>query len=353
VRPSRGRSTGFRVGLRGVASDTIRVRSDAPRADVGEWPSGKAPDSGSGDRRFESFLPSQHPTNRDTGLTTLVTVGIGGSANGASDQAAISADGSTIAFRSAASNLVGIDTNGVSDVFVMDRASSVVTRVSVGAGGAQADGASGAPDLDAMGATVAFDSLASNLVAGDTNAFRDVFLHDRAAAETIRVSVAWDGAQGDADSWGPSIAGNGTVLAFVSDAGTFDSRDLNTLADIYAVNLAWSGAWAISLGVGFQAADGPSWAPSISSDGVRVAFVSDADLVADDGNGSADAFVHDLNRERTWRWTLTALDQESNGQVTTAAISGDAGVLAFVSAAADLVAGDTNSVSDVFLRLPE
>jgi Tol biopolymer transport system component len=183
---------------------------------------------------------------------------------------------------------------------------------------------------------------------------RDVFIHDRTAGATSRVSVAWDGAQGDADSWSPSIAGDGTVLAFVSDAGTFDSSDLNVLSDIYAVNLAWSGAWRLSVDADFQDADGPSWAPSVNSDGVRVAFVSDAsDLVTDDANGGADAFVRDLNRERTWRWTLTTLDEESSGEVTTAALSGDASVLAFVSAAADFVSGDTNSVSDVFLRLPE
>lgn len=109
--------------------------------------------------------------------------------HGQSFAPAISPDGRYVAFASSASNLVSGDTNGASDVFVRDRGTGTTTRVSVGAGGAQASGASDSPSVSADGRYVAFRSPASNLVSGDTNAAADVFVRDRGAAATTRMSV--------------------------------------------------------------------------------------------------------------------------------------------------------------------
>ena len=103
-------------------------------------------------------------------MTRRVSVGPGGAqANSDSFDPAISAHGRYVAFASYASNLVAGDTNDTGDVFVRDRVAHVTRRVSVGPGGAQANSDSLRPAISAHGRYVAFDSYASNLVAGDTN----------------------------------------------------------------------------------------------------------------------------------------------------------------------------------------
>ena len=128
------------------------------------------------------------------GVLGRPSVGAGGVlGNGDSFFPAISADGRFVAFMSNASNLVSGDTNGERDVFVRDRAQGTTERVSVATGGAQGIGSSGGPSISGDGRYVAFDSGAANLVAGDTNRKSDIFVRDRKTGKTELVSVATDG----------------------------------------------------------------------------------------------------------------------------------------------------------------
>jgi hypothetical protein len=102
----------------------------------------------------------------------------GAEGDGDSYSASISSDGRYVAFYSGASNLVAGDTNGFGDVFVHDRQTGQTTRVSVDSAGAEGDGDSYLASISSDGRYVAFTSHATNLVAGDTNGFRDVFVHD-------------------------------------------------------------------------------------------------------------------------------------------------------------------------------
>src|SRR5204862_2107304 len=134
--------------------------------------------------------------DRLTGTTERVSVASGGTeGNDASLGFALSADGRFVAFQSDATNLVAGDTNGATDVFVYDRQTGMTERVSVASDGTQANNASSYPVLSADGRFVAFDSAATNLVAGDTNGATDVFVHDRQTGATERASVASGGAQ--------------------------------------------------------------------------------------------------------------------------------------------------------------
>ena len=121
----------------------------------------------------------------------LVSVDSNGvQANGASHEyASVNQDGNIVAFASSASNLVDNDTNGVSDIFVRNRQTGVVQRVSVGTGSVEANGASYDPSVSGDGRYVVFTSDASNLVQNDTNGVSDVFLYDRVANTTVRISV--------------------------------------------------------------------------------------------------------------------------------------------------------------------
>ncbi|MDT7943806.1 MAG: hypothetical protein RQ985_04565, partial [Dehalococcoidia bacterium] len=153
--------------------------------------------------------------------------------NGYSWFPSISADGRYVAFESIASNLVPGDTNGVSDVFVHDRLTGQTTRVSVASDGTQGHSASDHPSISADGRYVAFESFASNLVPGDTNGKRDVFVHDRLTGQTARVSVASDGTQGNGDSIYPSISADGRYVAFVSGASNLVPGDANGNIDVF------------------------------------------------------------------------------------------------------------------------
>jgi Tol biopolymer transport system component len=124
----------------------------------------------------------------------------GTEANGLSMNPSISSDGRFVAFSSSATNLVDDDTNYCEDVFVHDRQMRTTSRVSVAPDGTQSSGLSKFPAISSDGRFVAFASIANNLVEGDTNDARDVFVHDRQTGATTRVSVASDGTQGNADS---------------------------------------------------------------------------------------------------------------------------------------------------------
>jgi hypothetical protein len=177
------------------------------------------------ERRF-ALLPLHY--------TTRVSVATNGAqADNLSDTPRISADGRYVVFESHASNLVSGDTNGVDDVFVHDRQTAQTSRVSLASDGTQGNGGIDRPALSADGRFVVFESLASNLVSGDTNSTRDVFVHDRQTGQTHRVSVATNGDQGGGDSYWSSISGDGHYVAFASSASNLVSGDTNGSGDIF------------------------------------------------------------------------------------------------------------------------
>src|SRR5207247_916970 len=172
--------------------------------------------------------------------TERVSVASGGTeGDDASLGSALSADGRFVAFDSDASDLVAGDTNGVSDVFVHDRQTGTTERVSVASGGAQGNGSSGLigfafpPALSADGRFIAFVSFATNLVAGDTNAATDVFVHDRQTGTTERVSVDSDGTEGNDASLGFALSADGRFVAFQSDATNLVAGDTNGATDVF------------------------------------------------------------------------------------------------------------------------
>jgi Tol biopolymer transport system component len=174
--------------------------------------------------------------DRTTGRTTRVSVATGGTQalGGGSAYPSVSASGRWVAFQSDGTNLVPDDTNGESDVFVHDRKTGTTTRVSLGTGGIQVTGGgSGTPRLSADGRYVLFDSHATNLVANDTNAERDVFLHDRRKRATIRVSVSSGGLQANDRSFLPALSRNGQVVSFASDATNLAPADTNGYRDVF------------------------------------------------------------------------------------------------------------------------
>jgi Tol biopolymer transport system component len=168
---------------------------------------------------------------RSTRLVSRSTAGARG--NGDSYPAAISADGRFVAYRSDATNLVAGDTNDLPDIFVRDLRRGTTTRADLATGGhAQANGVSRSPAISADGRYVEFTSAASNLVGGDTNDTADVFVRDLRYGLTYRVSVGAHG-QSDAVSNGGAVSGDGRYVAFDSDASGLVEGDTDGVTDVF------------------------------------------------------------------------------------------------------------------------
>jgi Tol biopolymer transport system component len=292
--------------------------------------------------------------NLVTGSTTRVSLGAGGQADGASSNARISADGRYVVFTSLAGNLVAGDTNGVSDVFERDLTTGRTALVSVSGGGVQGNGASGgaASGISADGGTISFSSAASNLVSGDTNNCRDVFVWTRASGAVERVTVASDGSQAAAGaSDASSISADGRYVAFASMAPDLVAGDTNLAADVFVHDRVTGSTVRASVTAGGgQAATASSLQPGgLSADGQTVVFDTAAPLAAGDSAGT-DVYVRDLAAGSTERISVNSAGLGANGNSSTAAISADGRYVAFESSATNLDPADTGGDEDVFVR---
>ncbi|MFN0009140.1 MAG: TolB family protein [Planctomycetota bacterium] len=292
--------------------------------------------------------------DRHSGTTERVSVDSSGvPGNSSIGDSAISADGRYVAFDSLSLNLVPGDTNGQVDIFVRDRQSGTTERVSVDSSGAQATGGGAHPSISADGRYVAFSNNAANLVGGDTNGWRDVFVRDRQAATTERVSLDSSGAQGNNVSTRPSISADGRWVAFGSSATNLVLGDTNAVHDAFVRDRQLGTTERVSLdSSGAQGDDRSGFTGiSISANGRYVAFESLAtNLVPGDTNGVRDVFVRDRQSGTTERVSLDSSGAQGNGESSNPRISADGRSVAFDSAATNLVPGDTNGTHDVFIR---
>lgn len=299
------------------------------------------------------LLASSAPAQVCTlGIASMDSAGYPGTAN--SGAVTLSGDGRFVAFASSAPNLVPNDTNGVEDVFVRDLELATVERVSVGSTGAEGNVQSNLPSISGDGRFVVFSSWAQTLVAGDTNNVNDVFLHDRATASTMRVSANAGGVEGDGGSYQGSISRNGRWVAFLSSATNLVSGDVNGCRDVFLYDHE-SGALEL-VSVSSTGAQGDAWAggssggPFASDDGRFVVFQSAAtNMVPGDTNGFVDVFVRDRVLGTTERLSLAPGGLETDGPSDVTSISRDARFLGLVSLATNLVPGDTNGQYDSFV----
>ncbi len=229
--------------------ETVRVSlsTDGQQADNDCWMRDMSPDG-----RFvvwhsaaSTLVPNDTNGVRDifindfqTGVTERVSIPVGGGeTDDISDSPRVSADGRFVAYASLATNLVPNDTNNQWDVFLRDRLLGETSRISVSSRGTQGDVFSRHPSISADGRKITFHSVTTNLIPGDTNDVRDIFMHDRVLGETIRISTASDGTQADERSYDAFISQNGEWIVFDSVADNLVPDDTNTARDIFRVDL--------------------------------------------------------------------------------------------------------------------
>ncbi|RPI71233.1 MAG: hypothetical protein EHM45_23865 [Desulfobacteraceae bacterium] len=173
--------------------------------------------------------------DRQTGATTFLSLN---SSDMMATTLSLSSDGRYAAIESDAANLVPGDTNNRSDIFVFDILTGSITRVSIDSYGNQAaNGHSFTASISGDGRYVTFSSQAANLVPDDTNLKTDIFVHDRQTGITTRVSVNAGGHQADNHSARPMISGDGRYVAFESNAANLVPGDTNNRKDIFVTDI--------------------------------------------------------------------------------------------------------------------
>lgn len=251
----------------------------------------------------------------------------GANANGRSYFADLSQNGRYLTFVSEADNLVVGDTNGFPDIFVYDRTSGEIKRVSVASDGTESNGVSGfdPPRISGDGRYVVFRSSASNLVPDDTNGLPDIFIHDTQTNLTQRVSITDAGTQANSYSWAPDISADGRFVAFDSYASNLVAGDTNGRNDIFVhdmetginsrVNVANDGTQA---NAGNKSYIAYRYSIPMSADNRYVAFTSPADnLVTGDDNGAEDVFVHDRQTGVTEIVSVSSMGEAGNSSFLT------------------------------------
>ena len=364
---------------------------------------------GDGNSALDVFLH-----DRQGGITERVSVASGGSeAQGDSGRAiSVSADGRFVCFNSDADNLVPGDSNGASDVFLRDRVLGTTECVSVRSDRSFANGPSGwglamTPD----GRFIAFDTGASDVIPGDTNACWDVYLRDRAVGRTTRVSVTDSGGESNGSSESPTLSASGRLLAFESRATNM--RPGSSGDHIWVRDRTTQRTEMVSVSSDEQPGNQQHIRPAISADGRFVVFLTnsnnlagddaiydedfvlrdrflgrtelvttpgelstvesrwwgygksslsgngalvafewrDPGLVEGDANGRGDVFIRDRTSAATRRASLTTegIEGVAGAKSTHGVVSADGRFTSFVSDATNLVPGDTNGVPDVFV----
>ena len=231
------------------------------------------------------------------------------------------------------------------------RAAALALTYRVAPAGVDPNGPSGDPSIGGNGRFVAFASVASNLGPAVGNGrISNVYLFDFFAGSATLISRGMNGAPANGPSTTPSVSADGSVVAFASTATNLVPGTPRHQSDIF-VKVGTGPVRMISVGFGGVQPDADSTQPVVSANGRFVAFTSDADdLIAGDQNSSSDIFLADLVTGAVRRVSVATSGAEANGPSYNPSISGDGGLVSFTSDASNLVRGDHNHVPDVFVR---
>lgn len=283
--------------------------------------------------------------DRKTGATSRITQG-----NDDSVDARISNNLKYVVFSSFASNLVDEGDNLFSDIFLYETKTGAIKKISVDSRGTGGNNGSFIPSISTNGRYVVYESNAHNLVPGDDNNNRDIFLYDKKTAITVMVSAnnsSGSPVPGNASSNYARISGNGRYVVYQSDATNLVEGDGNGASDIFLFDKNKKVTYLISV-TGSGQGNGNSITPFISNNGRYIVYSSSAsNLVEGDTNGVYDIFLYDTSTGVTRR-VSTGVSGQGNGQSLNPRISGNGRYVVYSSAASNLVEGDTNNLPDIF-----
>jgi len=259
-------------------------------------------------------------------------------------------DGRALVFETYATNLIPGGVNNLPDIVVVDLISGSLELIDVDSNGVQANYRAQAPAITPDGRYVVFHSKATNLVANDVNGVEDVFLRDRLLGTTTLVSMSSTGTQGDGSSLYPSISDSGRYVTFNSYARNLVPGDFNNMWDVFVFDVALGAIHRVSIPAGGGWADNRSYGQRISSHGRWIVFTSDAgNLVPGDTNLATDVFLRDRWNQTTQRISVGPGGVESDQDSYVCGLTPDAHWCVFISLGTTLVSGDTNGLEDIFV----
>jgi TolB protein len=360
------------IVVKDLQNDTLVCASTDTAGAVGSA-SSSAP-AISGDGRYVAFssastnlVPGANPGGttqiylKDTQTGAIEIISRATGANGAvgggtSGGARVSTDGNFVAFASTSTNLVTGDTNGNADIFVRDRRLNETTRISVTPAGAQATG--GGSTALAMSGDGRYFVIASSsqtlTTPADPNNLIDCFTLDRGPAPftgtpTIARVTTTAGTTGACDT--VAISKDGSTIAMSSTFTDLVANDTNAVRDVFYRAFTGTTLSRVTRLGGIQTT-GASDFPSLNATGTRLGFDSaDSAIIAGDTNGASDVFVLTINDGSLERVSVsTAGAEASGGGSTVPFLVPNTNGVAFSSNATNLVANDTNALTDVFLN---
>lgn len=279
-----------------------------------------------------------------TGEVKLLSRSItGASTDRPSGEVDVTGDGSFVVFASSASNLVRDDNAGHSDIFIYSRAEDSLTRLTRGFDGSEADGGSGRPKFSADGKVIVFESRATNLIDTDTNGIQDIYIHGLVSGATRRVSVTSEGEELTGQNHSPSISGDGLKVAFTSLAPEINQRARSGLSEVFIHDLVTGNTSGVTVADGNSEPSDVFGNPFLSADGGWLAFTR----TRNGGTGVSDILLQELETGETTRVTKT-IGEPGTAFHRIGGIANEASGLAFDSIADNLVPRDTNGQKDVF-----
>jgi len=258
----------------------------------------------------------------------------------------ISDNGRYIAFSSAASNLVAGDNNNVSDIFIFDSTLKTLSRV-MALNGAEPNGQSRGPNISGDGRYAVFSSKAKNFSLDDQNNYEDVFLKDLNTGNISYISKGYTDFSQGGDSLNPFITSNGNYITFESDAINLVPGDANQTTDIFLYVKASGQLARVNLKSGSAQYVKDCHKPTVSADGKYVTFES---IERPSGAISVftDIYLKNLQNGNLITISAPAGTSENDGSSSNAVLSSNGKYVVFQSDSSQIVANDTNGVSDVF-----
>ncbi len=286
-------------------------------------------------------------------ITLVSTSDSGVKGNDSSFGGSLSADGTMVAFSSGATNLDPDDTDSFPDVYVKDLTTGDITLVSTSASGIKANGGGQAPSLSADGTRVAFYSSATNLDPADTDSLYDIYVKDLTTGDIVLASTSDSGLKANGDSGFPSLSGDATRVAFLTYATNLNEADDDVFVeDVYVKDLTTGDITLVSTSdEGVKANGSSSSDSSLSADGTRVAFRSDAtNLDPADTDLTFDVYVKDLPTGNITLASTSDSGMKGDGASYEVSLSADGTRVAFRSEAANLDPADTDFILDVYVK---
>lgn len=263
-----------------------------------------------------------------TGRTQLASELEGAAGNASSSNPALSTDGRWVAFESTATNLGA----PAGQVYVHDLQSGqtlLVSRAS-GTAGLVANKSAESPSIDADGTHVTFETTATNLDPADKDAFQSIYERNLASATTTLVSQGPGGVPNNEGAFNGVLSGDGSRVAFASNATNLDPADTTPNQDVFLRDLSAGTTTLVSQ------PDAPTFnvqSFDLSEDGSTVSWITDAPVLPEDTDKTSDLYARDLASATTSLIGRTAAGAPLQDGVARGALDGDAGCVAMQSGA--------------------